>query len=175
MIKNIQFTLIAIFISTSSLLVSCGSEDDAPASAIVGTWNYDSYSLQRATINGQPSITYLTTVMGLSNTLAQQAQVFFLSQLVAQSGLSTSAFTFNSDGTYVVRNNGVQEDSGTYSLRNNNTKLALTSTNGNQEFDVKSLTGNRLVLVSEDTVPYDVNMDGTPESVAYAIEVVLTK
>lgn len=175
MIKYVQFAIISVFIATSCFLVSCVSEDDPPASAIVGTWDYDSYTLQSATINGQPSITYLTTAMGLSTALAQQAQALFLSQLVAQSGLTTSTFTFNSDGTYTIRNNGVQGETGTYSLQNNNTKLALTSTTGNKEFDVKSLTGNRLVLVLEDTVPYDVNMDRTPETVEYAIEVVLTK
>ena len=151
------------------------SEDDSPSATIVGTWSFDSYSLKEATINGQPALTYLTSVMGLSPQVAQSVQALFLSGIIEEAELETTKFTFNADGTYVVRVDGVEEDSGTYSLQNNNTKLVLDSVNGDQDFDVTTLTNNRLVLVLDESESYDVNTDGRNEEVEFAIEITLVK
>ena len=175
MIKNFKFAFFAVLIAAFSFLGSCMSEDKSPSATIVGTWSFDSYSLKEATINGQTALTYLTSVMGLSPQVAQSVQVLFLSGIIEEAELETTKFTFNADGTYVVRVDGVEEDSGTYSLQNNNTKLALTSVNGDQDFDVTSLTNNKLVLVLDESEPFDVNSDGTDEAVEFAIEVTLVK
>lgn len=173
--KNFKSVFFAVFIATISFFGSCVSENESPSAAIVGTWSFGSYSLLNATVNGQPALTYLTSVMGLSTQLAQSAQALFLSGIIEETELETSKFTFNADGTYVVRVDGVEEDSGTYSLQNNNTKLVLASVNGDQEFDISSLTNNRLVLVLDESEPFDVNSDGTDEAVEFAIEVTLVK
>lgn len=175
MIKNFKSVFFAVLIAAFSFLGSCISEDKSPSATIVGTWSFDSYSLQEATINGQTALTYLTSVMGLSPQVAQSVQALFLSGIIEDAELETTKFTFNADGTYVIRVDGVEEDSGTYSLQNNNTKLALTSVNGDQDFDVTSLTNNKLVLVLDESEPFDFNSDGTDEAVEFAIEVTLVK
>lgn len=173
--RNIRFVIFAGLIATFSVLGSCVSEEDQPSPTIVGTWNFDSYSLSDATINGQPVLTYMTTVMGLTPQQAQLAQSLFLTQIIDQTELAATTLTFNADGNYIVRVNGVEEDSGTYSLQNNNTKLLLTSVNGNQEFNVSELTSNKVILVLEDSDQFDVNTDGNDENVAYSIEFTLVK
>jgi hypothetical protein len=175
MIKNFKISFFAVLFAAFLFLGACVSEDKPSTGAIVGTWNFDSYSLVNATINNQPAITYLTTVMGLTPTQAQLAQTIFLSSVVDQEELEKTTFTFNADGSYVIRVDGVEEDSGTYSLQNNNTKLFLTSTNGNQEFDISGLTNNRMNLVLEDSGLYDVNTDGTDEDIEFAVEITLVK
>ncbi|MCL6260166.1 DUF4923 family protein [Aquiflexum sp. TKW24L] len=175
MIKNFKFAFFVVIIAAFSFLGSCMSEEKSPTSNIVGTWSFDSYSLLEASINGQPALTYLSSVMGLSPQVAQTVQALFLSGIIEEAELETTTFTFNADGTYVVRIDGVEEDSGTYSLQNNNTKLALTSVNGNQDYDVTSLTNNRLVLVLDESESYDVNTDGKNEEVEFAIQVTLVK
>jgi hypothetical protein len=175
MIKKIKFTFFGAIFATFLFLGACVSEDKPSTGAIVGTWNFDSYSLVNANINGQPALSYLTTVMGLTPQQAQFAQTIFLSTLIDEQELEETTFTFNADGTYVIRVDGVEEDSGTYSLQNNNTKLLLTSTNGNQEFNISGLTGNRMILELEDSAEFDVNTDGSDENIEFAIEITLVK
>jgi len=173
--NNFRVLIFVGLIFTFSFLASCIGEDKEDEAIIVGTWNFDSYNLTEATINGQPSITYLTSTLGLSAQQAQLIQTIFLSQIVDQEELAKTTFTFNPDGTYIIRDDGVEEDSGSYSFQNNNTRLILTSSDGNQEFDISGLTNNRMVLVLEESELYDVNTDGTDENIEFTIELTLVK
>jgi hypothetical protein len=175
MIKNLKFSLFSLFFATVLLLGSCVEENEPAASAIVGTWNYDSYQLD-VSVNGQDLITYLVQVMGLTQQEAQFAQSLFTSSLFDESELDGTTFTFNPDGTYSVKNDGVEEDSGTYQVQNNNTALILNSSDGTEEeFVIETLTNSRLIISFEDSFEEDIDEDGTLEDIGLDFELTLVK
>lgn len=166
-------SLIILGISISmAFLSSCSKdEDEAPAvSPIVGTWNYsdsevtilvDNLSISQFLIaNGEDPI---------DAAFQESIVTVFLENALDLPG---SSFVFNTDGTYSVRENGVVDESGTYQLTNNNTKLVISSSEGPQEFDVLEFTNNKLKLSYSEVEMDDFNDDGTDNaiSISFVIE-----
>jgi hypothetical protein len=114
--------------------------------------------------------------MGLTQEEAIFAKALFTTSLFEETDLEGTTFTFNADGSYSVKNGGVEEDSGTYLLQNNNTKLVLTSSDGTvQEFVIETLTNNRLIVSFEESFEEDINEDDTPEEVGLDFELTMVK
>lgn len=175
MVQKFRLLVILALLATFSVLVSCNEDEEPKVSPIVGTWNYDSYKLD-ITVDGQDLLVYLVQVMGLTQQEAIFAEAFFTSSLFEESDLEGTIFTFNADGTFSVKNNGIEEDSGTYAVQNNNTKLVLTSSDGTvQEFVIETLTNNRLIVSFEDSFEEDINEDETLEDVGLEFELTLVK
>ena len=175
MVHKLRSLVILGLLATFSVLVSCNDDKDPKVSPIVGTWNYDSYKLD-ITVNGQDLLVYLVQVMGLSQQEAVFAEAFFTSSLFEESDLEGTIFTFNADGTFSVKNNGIEEDSGTYSIQNNNTKLVLTSSDGTvQDFVIETLTNNRLIVSFKDSFEEDIDEDETLEDVGLELELTMVK
>ncbi|MCH6199488.1 lipocalin family protein [Aquiflexum sp. LQ15W] len=175
MVYKLRLLVILGLLAIFSVLVSCNDDDEPKVSPIVGTWNYDSYNLD-ITVDGQDLLTYLVQVMGLTQEEAIFAKAFFTASLFEETDLEGTTFTFNADGSYSVKNGGVEEDSGTYLVQNNNTKLVLTSTDGTvQEFVIETLTNNRLIVSFEESFEEDINEDETLEEVGLDFEVTMVK
>lgn len=176
MVHKLRSLFILGLLATFSVLVSCNDDDEPKVSQIVGTWNYDSYKLD-ITVDGQDLLNYLVQVMGLTQEEAIFAKAFFTASLFEDSDLEGTTFTFNADGTYSVKNGGVEEDSGTYQVQNNNTKLVLTSSDDGtvQEFEIETLTSNRMIVSFEDSFEEDINEDETLEEVGLDFELTMVK
>ena len=166
------FFLIGI-ISSNSLLFSCGREDENPMiDPIVGTWTYSSFEYD-ANINGQNYISYLTENYGIGALEAQLlANAYFLQEL--EDRLESLRITFNSDGTYVLRE-GSNEESGTYSLQNNNSQLTLISDSETNVYEVTELTDNTLNLSFTEEELEDFDDDGEDENIEFNVLVNFTK
>ncbi|CAN5338355.1 hypothetical protein BH23BAC1_BH23BAC1_07110 [soil metagenome] len=61
---------------------------------------------------------------------AQELEAFFIASFLSGDDFQNTTLIFNADGTFVIRENGTEVDTGTYSLQDNDTKLVLTSTDG---------------------------------------------
>jgi len=175
MVHSFRLLVILGLIATFSIFVSCNNNEEPTVAPIVGTWNYDSYKLD-ITVNGQDLLVYLVQVLGVTQQEAVLAEAFFTASLFEESDLEGTTFTFNADGTYSVKNGGVEEDSGTYLIQNNNTKLVLTSSDGTvQDFVIEVLTNNRLIVSFEDSFEEDLDEDGTFEDVGLEFELTMVK
>lgn len=159
---RLKFFYFISAISIVSLLASCGSDDDdSPknTSPIVGTWTYSDSELTFL-IDNQGIAAFLIA-NGEDPVEAALQESFIKSFFEDALDLQGTSFVFNADGTYSVRENGVVEESGTYQLNSNNTKLTITSSEGPQEFDVEELTNNKLSLSFSEEEMEDFNDDGT--------------
>jgi hypothetical protein len=173
--KTNLYFLIGLFAAVS-LLVSCGNDDDENPDTplIVGTWNYSTHKFE-GSINGQSIVNFLVENLDLTPLQAQAYEAFFISSLMADQNLEGSTITFNSDGTYSATENGVVTETGTYVLRDNNTVLVLDTTDGVQEFDVKELTRNRMVISFTGVEEEDITEDGVPEAIGFTFDITFVK
>ncbi len=168
-----NFIVVLIFASFS-FLVSCGDDQEGPGSPIVGTWNYSTLDFD-GTINGKPIRTFLTEDLGMNPIEAQATEAFIIASITQEAGLANSTVEFNSDGSYIIRENGVQQDQGTYILQNANTELILTSSNGTEQFLVKELSANRLVVSTTGEEVQDLDEDGEDDTVEFTMDVTFVK
>lgn len=167
---KMKFFYFIYAIAIVSLLSSCGNDDDdGPnnTSPIVGTWTYSDSELT-VKIDNQGIAEFLIA-NGTNPVEAAAAESFYKSFLENALDLQGTSFVFNADGTYSVRENGAVEESGTYQLNSNNTKLTITSSEGPQEFDVEELTNNKMSLSFSEEEMEDFNEDGTLNTISIKI------
>jgi len=157
-----------------AFLASCGKDDDGPAvSPIVGTWNFSDSEISILVDN--KSISQFLIANGVDPVEAALKESFYKVLLENALDLPGTSFVFNADGTYSALENGVVQESGTYQLNSNNTKLTITSSEGPQELDVEELTNNRLILSFSEEEMEDFNQDGTLNTIAIDILLELIK
>jgi hypothetical protein len=170
--NNLKVLFFICSIPLFSLLMSCGNDEDEnpQQDLIVGTWNYSSFDYD-ATINGQNFITFLVENFGISETEAG----IFANVFLENADLVPSSITFNADGTYVLRD-GSSEETGTYSLQNNESQLTLAPEDGDPIiFAVSELTNNTLTLESSQEEMQDINSDGVDEDIEIFFQISFVK
>ncbi len=161
--------------SSMAFFSSCSKDDDgAPAvSPIVGTWNYSDSEVTILVDN--QSISQFLIANGEDPVDAALQESFYKVFIENALDLQGSSFVFNADGTYSARENGAVQESGTYQLTNNNTKLTISSSEGPQEMDVLELTNNKLKLSFSEEEIEDFNDDGTDNTVSFSFVIDLIK
>jgi hypothetical protein len=159
---KLKFFYFIFAIAIVSLLSSCGNDDDdSPnnTSPIVGTWTYSDSEL--TFLIDDQGIAEFLIANGEDPLVANALENLIKSEFEDVLDLQGTSFVFNADGTFSVRENGAVQESGTYQLNSNNTKLTITSSEGPQEFDVEELTNNKLSLSFSEEEMEDFNDDGT--------------
>lgn len=171
--KN-RFNLIALLLIVSGALVfvSCSNndEDGDPQSPIVGTWTYESADIS-ITIEGQDFLDYLIEAFGLTQAQAEEFEADFEDTMNDFDGMSWS---FTKDGKFTVTSPEGNE-TGTWSLSSDNTKLSLTSDGDTEVIDVKSLTSSKMELTYEETFEDDMDEDGENEELEISMLLGLKK
>lgn len=166
--NNLRLLFLLCFATSMAFLSSCSKDDDGPAgSPIVGTWTYSDSEVTILVDN--QSISQFLIANGANPTEAALEESFYKVFLENALDFDGTSFVFNADGTYDVRENGAVQESGTYQLTNNNTKLTISSSEGPQEFEVEELTNNRLKLSFSEEEMEDFNDDGTINTIAIGI------
>ena len=160
-----------ILILTAGLLVTSCSKSKTAKDNLVGTWGGASYTVT-TTVNGTPLLQYLTTTLGLTEAQAQliagSVDSGFQQELPGQ-------IQIKSDGTYIATST-TGTDTGAWSLSSDNKKLSIVPNTGDPiTFDVISLSSSSLHLQWTQTTSQDLNSDGTPETLTFAIDLTLSK
>lgn len=170
---NFQFCI--CLISVFFIFLSCGNNDDEnpQEKSIVGTWTYSSSDYD-ATINGQSYLSFLMENFDISEWEAQAlADVFFLQETENFVG---TTLTFHADGTYVLRDKTSEEETGTYSLQNNETQLTLNPDEGDSlVLNVTEFTTSTLTLAFSVEEMEDINEDGDEETLEISLEMSFMK
>lgn len=163
----------AMALSLLVLLFSCGEKDEPQVSPIVGIWNYSSYRLDMS-INGQPLVQFLQAI-GASQQEAQEAAKEIKDEFFSDEDFEGTELQFDADGTYEIRIDGINDESGTYQLLENNTILRLTSEDDETDFKVEQLTNNRLTIIFEEEESDDFFGIGLPVLVKLELELSFVK
>jgi hypothetical protein len=172
--NKIQSLFIICLIASMSFLASCSKDDDGPANApIVGTWSY-SNSEVNILIDNQ-SISQFLIANGEDPAAAAFQETFFKTLIENELDFDGTSFVFNADGTYTVRENGTVQESGTYQLNSNNTKLTFTTSDGPEEVDVLELTNNKMKLSFSESETDDFNEDGTDNTLLFTFTIEFVK
>jgi hypothetical protein len=153
---------ILLILILAGLAIPACKKDTTPPVNISGTWITKSSDFQ-AKVGAKTMTQYFTDVMGLSASDAQLYTNVF--NLTLQQSF-TGTITLKSDKTY-LSNLGGQNETGTWSLSSDGTKLTINPNNGiPMELDVIKLTATELQLHWAETGQYDLNSDGTQETIA---------
>lgn len=167
LVKNILLVLIIALLG-----FSCSDDDEGESGSatVVGSWTYQSADLS-ITIGGMDYVEYLTSVLGVSED-------------VAQDGLDVAEVTFNSfdgfdiifteAGTYTVTQDGSTEE-GTWSLNDAGTVLSLGTGSDAVILDVLTLNESTFSFGSSATEEDDFDGDGVTEELAIELVVNLTR
>jgi hypothetical protein len=155
----------------AGLILSSCSKSSSTSDNIVGTWGSASYTLT-STVDGMPIQQYLTEVLSLS---ADQAQLIATS---INNGFQQSlpgSIQLKSDNTYTATSTS-GTDTGTWSLSSDSKKLTIVPSTGDPiTFDIVSLSSSSIHLQWSQTESEDLNSDGTPETLNFAIDLTLNK
>jgi len=162
-----NFSLVLI---TGLILSSC-SKDETITDNLIGTWTAGT-STFNATIGDKTLTQYFTDIMGLTTAEAQLYINFF--NLTMQQSF-TGTVQLNSDNTYTSTMGG-NDDSGTWNLSADGTKLTIDSGTGDPMiFDIIELTSNKMQLQILEAINEDLNGDEIPELINTTILVNFTK
>ena|SRR5690554_1712738 len=175
MLFKFNFNFFIALFATLSLLVACGDDEETPdLPPIVGTWNYASHDYSWE-INGQNFISFLVENMELTEQEARFYQTLIEAQVADELGFEGTSIIFNKDGSFSAREDGVEVESGTYSLKNDDSLLVMTSSEGVQEFDVMELSRNKMVISFSELEQEDLTGDGVRENIGFNLEVSFIK
>jgi hypothetical protein len=160
-----------ILVFLTGIILSTCSKDENPTDNLIGTWTAGSTTFT-ATIGTKTLTQYLTDVIGLTATEAQQFNSLFNQEI--QNSIS-GTIQIKSDGTYTSTMGGTT-DTGTWSLSSDSKKLTIDpSTDLPMIMDVIELTSSKLHLKITESDSEDLNSDGTPETITIIIDVTFTK
>jgi len=160
-----------VFVLVVSLIFTSCSKSKTAKDDIVGTWGSASYTVT-TTVSGMPLLQYLTTVLGYPEATAQLVAGSVNSGLQQQ---LPGQIQIKSDGTYTATSTS-GTDTGTWSLSSDNKKLTIVPSTGDPIiFDVITLSSSSLHLKWTETTSQDLNSDGTPETLTFAIDLTLSK
>jgi len=166
-LKSTGFTAVL----TAGMLLSSCSKSSSSTDNIVGTWGSASYTVT-TTVNSMPLLQYLTDVQGLP---ADQAQLIANSVNTGLQQKLPGSIQIKSDNTYTATSTS-GTDTGTWTLSSDKKTLTIAPSTGDPiTFDVVSLTSNSLHLQWAETQSEDLNSDGTPETLNFAIDLTLSK
>ena len=152
------------------MVLSC-SKDSNPADDILGTWTVESATF--SAIVGTKTLTqFLIDEVGYTEAEAQQfIELFTLKMQQAFSG----TIEMKSDNTY-SSNIGGEDDSGTWSLISDDTKLVIDSdTDDPMTLDIIELTSSKLRVQGTYFEEEDLNDDEVPETINIDIELTFIK
>jgi hypothetical protein len=160
-----------ILLLAAGLIVTSCSKSSTTKDDLVGTWGSASYTVT-STVGNTPLLQYLTDDLGIP---AAQAQIIAGS---VTSGLQQSlpgSIQVKSDNTFTATSSSGSE-TGTWSLSSDNKELTIVPSTGDPiTFEIISLSSNTLHLQWSETENEDLNNDGTPEMLSFAIDLMLSK
>ncbi len=168
--KQIVLKSLLLFLVAGLTLSSC-KKDSSGDNAIVGTWTAGTITPDIKV--GELTLTqYYIDVMGLTDVEAASYAALF-QQILIQS--FTGTITIKSDNTY-TDNLGGSTNTGTWSLNSDQTKITITPTGDvPMTFDVVELTSSKLHIMVTESMPQDLNADGTDEILTVKLDITFTK
>jgi hypothetical protein len=165
---SIKSFILVIF--TGIILTSC-SKDSNPAEDLVGTWSVESISFS-VMVGTQTLSDYLVEEVGL--TAAEAQQLIDLFNLQMQQSF-TGTIEMKSDNTY-VSDMGGEDDSGTWSLINDDTQLVIDSDYDDPMIlNILEITSSKLRVQGDYIGEEDLNDDDVPETLTITIEITFKK
>jgi len=155
----------------SGLAFSSCKKDSSGDATIVGTWTAGTVTTDIKV--GELTLTqYYIDVVGLSEADAATYAALIQGILVQT---FTGTITIKSDNTYTDNLGGTTE-TGTWSLNSDQTMITITPTGEvPMTFDVVELTSSKLIISGTETMPQDLNDDGTDEILTIKIDITFTK
>jgi hypothetical protein len=152
------------------ILAGCKKSETA-TDKIVGTWTSQS-GTYTAMVGDKTLLQYYTDVLGMPAEDAQ-TQINLFAAILQQ--FITGTITVKSDNTYTDTLGGTP-DSGTWSLSADEKKLTIdSSTEDPVTMDVLELSSSKMILESTETIPDDLNNDGTDETVIVTLTITFNK
>ena len=153
------------------MIFSACSKCKKASDNIVGTWTVGSSTF--TTMVGNVTLAqYATDVLHLSATDAQ-TYTTIVNATIQQSLNGT--IQIKSDNTYTSTLGGAN-DTGTWILNSDGTKITVTSSSGGTEvFDILQLTSSVLKIRLTNQLSEDLNNDGIPETITISADVTLNK
>ncbi|MEQ8469943.1 MAG: lipocalin family protein [Marinoscillum sp.] len=163
--------VLLLMVSGTLLLNSCGGnvddEDVTPITPlIVGEWEYESADIS-ITINDKDIFDYYMEYFELSEEEAQLLVDTFEESMNDFDGMS---WTFTNDGKYVFTDKEGNE-SGTWALSSDKSKLTVTSGGESEQLNVNFLTQAKLKVSYTESFEEDMDEDGTME--VFGISIIL--
>lgn len=162
--KNLNHFVILFILLGSVCFTSCDKEDDVDpdlSGDIVGSWSYES-SAWYITINGKDIVEYFVDEYGLTDEEAEEYAELYEESMV-EVGFDLGGWTFNEDGTIVISSNEDGDETGTWSLSSDKTKLTMTFDGETGVINVVALTDTRLELSMDEEFDIDIDQDGQVE------------
>ncbi len=158
-----------VFIAGMSLS-SC-KKDSTGSTDITGTWTAGTITLN-ITVGDMTLTQYLVDVAGYTQELAN-SYAAIVEQSVKQEVSGT--IEIKSDNTYTATFGG-GSDSGTWSLNADKTMLTITPTGSDPiTFDVIEISSSKLHVQGIETMPLDLNQDGTDEILNVNVDITFTR
>lgn len=175
MYKLAKTYLLALLIGSILIVTSCNDGDggeDFVATEIVGTWSYNSFDFS-ATINGVDFLEYLSDAFGIPVSQLGDVEEEYADDYNEFEGLTLNLVA---GGKLTASYPGEPDETGTWSLDEENKKLILTLENESIEFDVVTLNSKSLVAIMSETVDFlDFDGDGTSDEFVMSMTIGLTK
>ncbi len=162
------------------ILAACSDDDGAEVSPVVGTWNYESATLD-ISVNGTPLLDFFTALFqaaGLSDEeAAAQAQTNAEQFETGANIFVGFEIVFAQDGTYDVSFADGDTSAGTWAANSDNSVVTLTDADGEDiVFTVATLTSTAasftFTQVEEGS---DLDQDGTNDTISIDFTMNLTK
>lgn len=169
--RFINATAVLLMVSGMLFFVSCDADDEPDAGVpIVGTWSYESADII-IEINGQDILDYLVEVFEMSEEDATAMKESFEETMNEFEGMS---WKFESNKTFTATS-PEGDETGTWSLNEDHSKLTLVSDDETTVIDVKSLTSSKMELFFAEEFTQDMDEDGEDEVFHLDMTLVLKK
>ena len=160
---NLKSIILAVTIGI--IFTSCTKDSD-PAKDILGTWTVESVSFS-AMVGTQSLFDYLIDEVGLSQAQAQAMIDLFGLEMQQE---FTGTIEMKSDNTYTADLGG-EDDSGTWSLISDNTKLVIDSDYDDpMTLDILEITSSKLRVQGDYFIEEDLDDDEIAETITITID-----
>ncbi|MGM0581058.1 MAG: lipocalin family protein [Bacteroidota bacterium] len=150
------------------MLQSCNDDETAKEGDVEGTWDVTGLNFD-ITINGESMSSFFT------EDEAANYESFFTASF--KESFEGSTIEFKSDGTYSSTDSDGNQNSGTWSLNSDGTKLTFDGGSTDEfSFDVMTSTKNSLVLgYSETDSSMDYDDDGVNDELKFTFDLTMSK
>ena len=151
--KTFRYFLITLFLL--ALVAACKKKESTPEPDRTALLTAKPWKIERILVNGSPvTPATIQSVLGSSALLGQ---------------LTTSDIIFRTDGTFTATNRtNAQKTEGTWSFKENNTKLRLDAAAQGYDFTIALISGKNLNI----STPYTYSVGGFPITVTADFELV---
>ncbi len=154
-------------------LVSCDKnkiDDSITEAELVGTWTVSS-SESDFTVNGVPIIDFIAEAFGLTKEQAEAMAAQYSGEGMTISG----TIEFKSDGTYLATDEDGSYE-GTWVIESGGKELVVDKgTEDEWTFNISEGTSSKLVGKVTETFTYDMDNDGSVDTLESIINLTLTK